>query len=463
MEIVLRDYQIHAIESVRNSYKKGKTAPLLVMPTGAGKTICFSKIAQSATILNKKVLILVHRSELLNQACAKLTQFGITHGKISPQFKPEYHIPVQVASVDTIIKRLEFIEKPDLIIIDEAHHAIKNNKWGRVIEQFPEAKILGVTATPTRLNGDGLGVHAKGFFDDLIVGTGIQELTNKGYLVPAIYYAPPARIQLEKVKIENGDYSIRELSEQTNLPDITGDAIKHYINISNNLPAIAFCVDRKHAQDVAINFKNAGISSDYIDGSQSFKERQSKIDRLSNGKIKVLTSVNVVSEGTDIPTVTTAIILRKTKSLALHLQMIGRILRPADNKKDAIVIDHVGNVVEHGFANSTHLWSLDTKIKRPSNSEFIMQCPNCYCAFDFRRERFCPSCGHQFETGKSKMTYSSEDLVLLSEQDLSPKVKEIRSAKTVEDLEVLRQKYGYKPGWVFVMKKYLPQHRSFNL
>lgn len=261
MEIILRDYQINAIDSVRNSYRNGKVAPLLVMPTGAGKTICFSKIAQSATGLNKKVLILVHRSELLNQACEKLTQFGIAHGRVSPNFKPEYHKPVQVASVDTITKRLEFIAKPDLIIIDEAHHVIKNNKWGRVVEQFPEAKLLGVTATPTRLNGDGLGIHAKGFFDDLIVATSVQELTDKGYLVSAIYYAPPARIKLEKIKIEKGDYATHELAAQTNIPAITGDAIKHYQRFSNNLPAIAFCVDINHAKCVAKSFMDAGTAS----------------------------------------------------------------------------------------------------------------------------------------------------------------------------------------------------------
>lgn len=464
MEIILRDYQIKAIESVRDSYRRKNMSPLLVMPTGAGKTICFCKIAHSAIGNNKKVLILVHRSELLNQASAKLTQFGIIHGRVSPQFKPEYHIPVQVASVDTIIKRLEHIMKPDLIIIDEAHHVIKGNKWGNVIHAFPEAKLLGVTATPTRLNGDGLGVHAKGFFDDLIVATDVRELTNNGYLVPAIYYAPPALIEIEKIKIERGDYSTRELSEQTNLPKITGDAIKHYINISNNLPAIAFCVDVKHAQDVAKSFNDAGITSGFIDGTQSVKERQSKINGLENGSIKVLTSVNVVSEGTDIPVVTTAIILRKTKSLSLHLQMIGRVLRPAHNKRNAIVIDHVGNVIEHGFANSVHTWSLDSKIKHPSNSEFLTQCLKCYCYFDLRITRSCPACGYILiiEKNKSTLTYSSEDLVVLSEKDIPPKIKEIRAAKTIEELELIRQKYNYKPGWIHVMKKFLPQHRNFN-
>ena len=475
MEIILRDYQLNAIDSVRNSYIKGKTAPLLVMPTGAGKTICFCKIAQSATNINKRILILVHRSELLNQASEKLTQFGIVHGRVSPQFKPEYHIPVQVASVDTIIKRLEFIEKPDLIILDEAHHLIKGNKWGRVVEQFPEAKLLGVTATPTRLNGAGLGLHAEGFFDDLILGASVENLMNQGFLVNALYYAPPSLLNEKNIKIVRGDYCQQELATATNRGEITGEAIKNYLKLSNNLPAIAFCVDIHHAQCVAKSFTNAGIPSDFIDGTLNPSERKSRIDKLSSGEIKVLTSVNVISEGTDIPVATTAIILRKTKSLGMHLQMIGRILRPAKDKKNALVIDHVGNILSLGFAETLQNWTLNGENK-VQNISSIAQCSICFRVFNKLMNSYCPECSknsfikEEIKKLTGNTSSQGEYLVQISPKDptfnaqkSTAKEQEIRSAKTIEELRVIARKYGYKPGWVYHMTKYLPQHRSFNL
>lgn len=462
MGIELRDYQNKCIEDLKISYSKGRRSPCLVMPTGGGKTICFSKIAQSASSMNKRVLIIVHRLELLYQASEKLTQFGIKHGRISPEFSPAYYELVQIASVDTLIRRLECINTPDLIIVDESHHLLKDNKWGKVIEKFSTAKILGVTATPIRTNGDGLGIEQKGFFDDLILGSSVSELTNLGYLCPAIYYAPPSYINFSNIKIKAGDYDSKGLSAETNLPDVTGNAIKHYKNLSHNLPAIAFCVDRKHSEDVAKEFVEAGIHSESIDGTLSSIERKARIEGLTSGRIKVLTSVNVVSEGTDIPVVTTAILLRKTKSLSLHMQMIGRILRPAPNKINAIIIDHVGNVFEHGFADSEHEWSLQGEKKRNNKSESIKsttQCLNCYAVYYSIKSRICPSCGHERPIQEKKIKYSDEDLIEITDEIKFQKNKDIRNARSLDDLKNIALKYGYKSGWIEHRKKYLPKNR----
>lgn len=469
MTIELREYQINAIEKIKESYRQGKNSPCLMMPTGGGKTICFSKIAESASVNNKRVIIVVHRSELLYQASNKLTQFSIKHGKISPEFTPAYYELIQIASIDTLIRRLDFIQNPDLIIIDEAHHLLKDNKWGKVVKKFPSAKILGVTATPARTNGDGLGIKSKGFFDDLIIGSSVSELTDLGYLCPAEYYAPPIHIDFSRIKIKLGDYDSKGLSAETNKPNITGDAIKHYIKYSSNLPAIAFCVDRKHAKDVANQFNLAGICSEFIDGTLSSSDRKLKIEGLTNGRIKVLTSVNLISEGTDIPVVNTAILLRKTRSLSLHLQMIGRVLRPHPDKNKAIIIDHVGNTFEHGFADSEHIWSLEGKQKKRNDikGKPITQCEYCYRVYHSIKSNICPYCKEQRPTREKKISYSDEELIKVTDEFKNQKNIDIKNAKSIDDLKNIALKYGYKPGWVEHRKKYLPKryipHPAENL
>ncbi len=458
--IKLRDYQKNAINLVRESYRNGFKSPLLVLPTGGGKTICFSEIARSAESNNKKILILVHRAELLYQASNKLSQFGLRHGRISPEFIPSYYENIQLASVDTIIKRLDHINKPDLIIIDEAHHVLKNNKWGKVAEKFNDSKLLGVTATPVRTNGEGLGVNESGFFDDIIIGSSVKELMELEFLCPAIYYAPPSQINFNNIKIKAGDYDLKGLSCETNKPDITGDAINHYLNLSNNKPAIAFCVDKKHAEDVARQFNSAGINSEFIHGSLSSSERKRKIEALANGEIRVLTSVNIISEGTDIPVVTTAILLRKTKSLSMHLQMIGRVLRPFSGKRNAIIIDHVANTIEHGFAESERKWSLKGIKKSKKNIEFsqpISQCNKCYYVYN-SYIKSCPRCGYIRPVIEKTLSYSNEELVKVSEEFKKIKNEEIRNASSEADLINIAKKYGYKMKWVEHRKKYLRKY-----
>ncbi|MBX9838461.1 MAG: DEAD/DEAH box helicase family protein [Silvanigrellaceae bacterium] len=461
MTVILRKYQEEAIEKVKDSFRRKKRAPCLVLPTGGGKTICFCKIAESAVQNGKKVLILVHRAELLYQASEKLTNFGLSHGRISPEFTPAYYQNIQLASVDTLVKRLDHLKEPDLIIIDEAHHVLKDNKWGRVVEKFKNSKLLGVTATPVRTNGDGLDISAKGFFDDLIIASSVKELMDLGFLCQAEYYAPPSHIDFSNIKIRAGDYDSKGLSAETNKPDITGDAIKHYKNLSNNLPAIAFCVDKKHAEEVAKEFCAAGIHSEFIHGSLKSIDRKSRIEGLANGRIKVLTSVNVISEGTDIPVVTTAILLRKTKSLSLHLQMIGRVLRPFEGKKNAIIIDHVGNIIEHGFADTERTWSLKG-IKKRNKKEVTLtptsQCPSCYSIYYTNKNRICPKCGYEKPIQEREISYSSEDLVKVTEEYKKKRNEEIRNATTVEELQAIAKRENYNPRWVEYRKKYLKKY-----
>ena len=329
----LREYQVKTISKTANSLRQGNQAPLIVLPTGAGKTVIFSEISKRAVQKNNNVLILVHRRELIKQASQKLANIKVPHGIIAAGFKPSPH-QIQVASVQTIVRRLNSTSfKPALIIIDEAHHSVAGS-WKKVLDHFPNAKRIGVTATPCRLSGEGL----REMFDDLILGPTVKKLVKAGFLSPHKVFGAPQKINFKKVKMRGGDYATDQLAEEMLKADITGDAVKQYQKHANGLPAIAFCVNVEHAESVKAKFNNSGIKADIITGSMNTDDRDQVINGLSTGKIQVLVSIEVVSEGFDLPAVSTAILLRKTASLGLYLQQVGRILRPQENKT-AIVLD----------------------------------------------------------------------------------------------------------------------------
>ena len=338
-----RKYQTEAIQNCRNSFGHGTKAALLVMPTGAGKTVVFSQITQSALDKNNNVLILVHRRELIKQASEKLAAINVDHGIIAAKFKPK-DSPIQIASVQTLVRRLDTTKfKPSLIIIDEAHHAVAGS-WSKILNHYPDAIRLGVTATPCRLDGRGL----KEFFDDLILGPTIPELVEQGYLSPHRVFAAPKPVVLDGLKTRAGDFAKEEVSERMKEYTIKGDTVEHWRKHAKGVPTVAFCVDIDHAEAVAEKFNDSGIKADIITGEMKNDDRDQVINDLSNGSIQVLVSVDVVSEGFDLPIIGCAILLRPTKSEGLYMQQVGRILRPQKDKV-AIVLDHVNNTREHGF------------------------------------------------------------------------------------------------------------------
>ena len=351
-----RKYQTEAIQNCRNSFGQGTKAALLVMPTGAGKTVVFSQITQSALDKNNNVLILVHRRELIKQASEKLAAINVDHGIIAAKFKPK-DSPIQIASVQTLVRRLDTTKfKPSLIIIDEAHHAVAGS-WSKILNHYPDAIRLGVTATPCRLDGRGL----KEFFDDLILGPTIPELVEQGYLSPHRVFAAPKPVCLDGLKTRAGDIAKEELADRMKEYVIKGDTIEHWRKHANGVPSVAFCCDILHAEAVAEKFNDSGIKADIITGEMKNDDRDQVINDLSNGSIQVLVSVDVVSEGFDLPIIGCAILLRPTKSEGLYMQQVGRILRPQKDKV-AIVLDHVNNTREHGFVDDVRNWSLDARI-----------------------------------------------------------------------------------------------------
>lgn len=388
--MILRNYQQSLAGDTRRAFSTGKNRPLICLPTGGGKTVVFSYIASNASLKGNRVWIIAHRKELIRQAGNTLAEFGVSHGVIKSGVAPSPKELVHVASVQTLVGKIGKIEAPDLIIIDEAHHAISGS-YRKILDAYPLAKVIGVTATPCRLDGRGLG----DVFDALILGPPLAWLTENGFLSPARYFAPPVTADLSKVKVTRGDFDAAELEAAMNKPTITGDAVTHYQRLCDGQPMLVFCVSVQHAQDVAREYRAAGYRAAHVDGNLSDEDRDDRIQGLATGKYQIITSCELIGEGLDVPVCVAAQLLRPTQSLVLHLQQIGRVLRKSEGKEYAVILDHVGNCQRHGLAADEREWSLDGKKfqKRKDDDPeiFVRSCPECFSAHKPVPE--CPYCG----------------------------------------------------------------------
>lgn len=448
--MLLRPYQADAVSRIRASYATGNRSPLFVLPTGAGKTYIFTYVSKQATNRGNRVCILIHRQELLTQASRSLRSMGVPHGLIAPQFN-QNNEPVQIASVQTLLRRLKR-HKPDfdLFVVDEAHHAVAGT-WRKILDQYPNAKVLGVTATPIRTDGQGLS----DVFDDLIVGVSMATLIDMGFLVRPVVYAPPTAVDLSGIRKRGGDFDTKQLSERLDKPTITGSAVDHYRRLTPGKPAIAFCASVAHAQHVAEQFRAAGFSSVSLDGTMTDAERRNAIEGLGNGSINVLTSCDIVSEGTDIPVVEVAILLRPTQSTSLYIQQVGRALRSAPGKTHAVILDHVGNVLRHGMPEEQRDWTLDGIAKAAANDNeptlSVKQCERCYAVF--KPSPVCPQCGHVHAIKTKELTETDGELKQVDPAEIEAmrreQRREIGRARTLEDLQKIAKERGYSKGWAY--------------
>jgi superfamily II DNA or RNA helicase len=455
MKFTLRPYQQQSVDDIRAAFRQGSRAPLLVSPTGSGKTVVFAYITEQAALRGNSIMIMVHRQEILSQTSRALTAIGVQHGVIAPRHTPvKSH--VQVASVQTLVRRLHRVPCPELIIIDECHHSAAGS-WGKILSHYAGAKLLGVTATPERLDGKGLGVDAGGFYDVMVYGPSVTELIGLGFLSKPVVYAPPTDLDLAGIRKRYGDYNRAELDERLDKPTITGCAVTHYAKHCPGEPAIAFCASVKHAEHVAEQFNGAGIESASIDGKLSDIERKARIDDLASGRIKVLTSCDIVSEGTDIPVVSAAILLRPTQSMGLHLQQCGRALRPYPGKQRTMILDHVGNTLRHGFPDDDREWSLSGRDKRERSCDVdqlpaVTQCQSCYRVFPATLDR-CPECGWERPVQEREIDQVDGELQEIDEAEKRriqvQRRREVAQARTLDELKQVARDRGYKPGWAY--------------
>ena len=409
----LRPYQTEIVTEVRSLLKQGKRRPLVVSPTGSGKTFMFSHIAHGAGAKGKRVWILVHRQELIEQTSRTMREFAVPHGIIAAGWPVDPLPHVQIVSVQTVVRRVAGLVPPDVVIVDECHHAAAGT-WAKILAAFPQAVVLGFTATPERLDGKGLSDA----FDAIIRGPEVAWLIEQGFLTQPVYYAPPNQLNLDGLHVRGGDYARDEVNEMMDKPTITGDAVEHYRRLCPGAPAVAFCASVAHAEHVAQAFTAAGYTAATLDGTLDRVERRKRVRGLADGSLQILTSCEIISEGFDIPVVTAAILLRPTKSLGMHLQQIGRVLRVAPNKPRAIILDHVGNCLRHGLAEEVREWSLEGRKKRAKkvgdddDAPPVRQCPKCYACHV--PAPICPECGHTYELKKREIEQQDGELVELN-------------------------------------------------
>lgn len=474
MAVALRDYQDDAVSNVRYAFRRVENV-ILVLATGAGKTVIFSEITRLAKEKGSRVLILAHRDQLIKQCSRKLNDIGTSHGIIMAGFTPAPHESVQVGSVQTVVRRLEKIRwTPDIIIIDECHLSAAAT-YVTIRNFFPKAKLLGVTGSPCRLDNKPLGSQHGGLYDEMVVGISIAQLIERGFLVPPRVFAPSEQIDLSGLRPKSGsDFNVDLLAAKMNKPKLTGNAIRQYREVCYGVPAVCWCVNIAHAQAVADAFNADGIPAAMLCGDHDTPYRDEVLGKLATGEIKVVTFVGLLVEGVDVPEIGCVILLRPTMSLSSYLQTIGRGLRPLPGKDCCFVLDHAGLTFRHGFADEERDWSLDwgerQKRKKSNSAPTIQleQCPGCGAVFspasgleaaelkrqthpDWAGDMCCPNCWHDIarkgrdvDMDEGRMEEITPEM---AKRMKAAKRREVYEADTLEKLLQIAAMRGYNSQW----------------
>lgn len=451
--IQLRDYQKQIIEDVAYEFQvQAKDRICAIAPCGAGKTITVGWMAQATAVKNRRTLFLVHRQELIQQSVETFMNMNIRHGVIATKYPRDYEPLVQIGSVQTAVRRLDEIPAPDFIVIDEAHHATAGT-WRKVIDRFSTTKVLGVTATPERMGGHGLG----DIFQSLVIGPSVKQLIEWGNLSPYQYYAPPAKFNADEVRVKFGEYVKSDLEMQMDQNIVIGDIIENYKKLADGMRAVCYCVSLAHSKHIAASFSSAGIPAMHIDGETPEIIRSQAIQDFRNNKIKILCNVDLISEGFDVPAMEAVILARPTQSLTLFIQQSMRAMRPDKNNPDkrAVIIDHVGNVFRHGMPDEDREWTLEPKKKRAKQTREISvkTCPQRYGTHYSAAQ--CQLCGFVYPVAARGEMPEEQNGKLIKVEDVERKTKrqEVGRAKTVEDLERIAISRGYSLRWVSHMAK----------
>ena len=437
----LRDYQKALVTSARNSLSKGNHNVLVQSPAGSGKTVTMAEIAKDATSKGNHVLFIVHRREIVDQVRQTFDKWGVDK-KLC-----------QIGMVQTITNRLEKIEAPKLILVDEAHHSLAKT-YKRIFEKFEDANVIGFTATPVRLSGKGL----KEVYDDLILGPEIQWLIDNHFLAPFNYYSVNLIDNEELKKSGTGDFTNKSIDNATKKV-IYGDVINEYKRIADNTKTIVYTHNVAASVKVSEAFNKAGYSALQVDGKTVKEVRSKAMADFKSGKVKVLVNADLYGEGVDVPDCQTVIMLRPTESLSLFIQQSMRCMRFKPGKQ-ATIIDHVANYTRFGLPDTPQQWSLKARKKNSSGNGNqgppVRECPKCFGVF-FGTPTVCPLCGHIF-TVKPHVINRDETAQL---KKITPFTmvtdyifkKDVDDLHTMDELKRYRRQHGYKPGWTYMQAK----------
>ena len=405
--IELYKHQKQFLALINEQRKEGKNV-MAQAPTGFGKTLCIGQIATSRSQRGAKTLILVHRAEILWQTIKAFASFNIGVAVVASQstFEQMMILAVEnqilinmrsnviIAQVQTLTRRIDKMPpKADLVIIDEAHHTAAS-QWKKITDYYEAqgAQFIGFTATPERLDGLPLA-RPSSIFDVLVKGKPIKWLVENGYLANPKVIVPQGVVETEGVKTKIGDYDLDKLTD--NVDKIVGNAVKEYEERLDGKPVLVFCPSLKSCHNVADEFRKAGYLAETIEGSMSALEREDKLKRIGNGELNLLMSCDLIGEGVDVPAVAGGILLRPTKSIVLYAQMLGRLLRKAHDKTEAIIIDHALNWYRHNkFPHKDREWKFHgrPKKKREAVSAARMIVCECEAIYPATRPK-CPECG----------------------------------------------------------------------
>lgn len=401
--IALRAYQLDAIERVRLAVRGGARRVLIALPTGGGKTVIAAHVIERAVASSKRVLFIAHRRELIHQCYRKLVEAGIPESSVgvlmSGDSRRRPGAGVQVASIDTLRHRAKPLA--DLVIVDEAHRALAKS-YRDVADAYPDAVHLGLSATPYRADGRGLGDA----YDDLVVVATPAQLIADGFLVePRVFTVSPADMpDLSGVRTRRGDYDERALAAAVDRQPLVGNIVEHWQRLADGRRTVAFAVSVEHSRHIAERFRDAGVSAEHLDGTTTPLERDAILRRLDRGETRVVSNCGVLCEGWDQPSVKCCILARPTKSVGLYLQQAGRILRPwRDENGDAVsavVLDHAGCAATHGLPQDDRELSLESVTKRREGRRTpppprTKVCDGCNAALP-PATRVCDGCGFAF-------------------------------------------------------------------
>lgn len=383
----LRDYQERGLAQILDAYKQGARRVLMTLPTGGGKTSVFAHLVADLAGKGLPSVILVHRRELAAQAATRLQEFGVDFGFILAGESVKPYAPVQIASVQTLVRRK--VPPACLVVCDEAHLSTATT-WKNILDQYPTARILGCTATPWRLSGKPLA----GLYDAAVVVSTPRELREQGYLCGYVgfgYKAP----DLSGIKTTGGDYNEKQSAEAMSKSAIVDSIVEEWLLNASELSTVVFAVTVEHSKQLTEKFRAAGVVAEHLDGSTALETRRAILARVESGETRVLCNVGVAVEGLDIPRLKCCVLARPTKSLARAIQMMGRVRRPW-NGVTARIHDHAfvirgPNGKGHGAPDDERDYQLTAGTEKPAGElGSLTQCPKCFAYIEGTR---CAECG----------------------------------------------------------------------
>lgn len=452
MKLILRNYQETIINSCRDAFKNGYKKLCCVLPCGAGKTAIFCYLAYLNTTKkpNNRVLILLHRKELLKQTIDAFKSFQISIDHIN------------IAMIQSFKNTLKTGVKPySLIIIDECHHATSST-FQRVLSAYSGVPLIGFTATPARLDGKPLGE----IFDCLIVGVDYAYLIQNNYLVDYDYFSPDLNFDFSKWKLKSGDFDTIDNAIHLDKKAIYGDILK-YIDLNKKTIIYSPTVDYSKKLEAQINEHFSARISAEFNGTTPQNERNRIIDDFKNGKIKILINVDLIGEGFNVPSCDCVFLLRATQSLTLYIQQAGRALRadPNNPTKRASIFDFVGNIYRFGFPDAPRSWSLSSTIKNSHKHEtvhdslLIKTCPNCLRSFvpsQMLPNRCCPFCKTYLPLNRKEIQIQDKkELTLIKKNQLIENRRQRGRCRTFQQLKKLGEEkdYAHPAQWAYYVLK----------